>query len=171
MKTHRIILLLGLAASICSCTGPSPKKVVAQTWLNTNNVTTYYSPKFFRELMERKEKDNFTTTGGTAVAYIEQYVIATVDESLKKVEKVPVKSDTKELIHASLEVFKYGKEVFETEYLEIAAMIDDEKPLEEIHAAIDNLFAKHNGEMQIRLDQLDSYAIPYAEKHHIPIIK
>lgn len=171
MKTHKIILLLVLAASICSCAGPSPRKVVAQTWLNTNNVTTYYSPKFFKELMERKEKNNFTTTGGTAVAYVEQYVIATVDESLKKVEKIPLKSDTKELIHASLEVFRYGKEVFETEYLDIAAMIDNEKPSEEIIAAIDKLFVKHDGAMQVRLDRLDSYALPYAKKHNIPVME
>jgi len=170
----RIIRLLFFAASICACAGPSPRKVVAQTWLNSNNITTHYSPKFFTELMERKAKNNITVfkddtvTKGTAVAYVQQYVIATVDESLKKVEKIPVKPDTKALVHASLEVFRYGKEVFENDYLTIATMIDEKQPTETIEAAIDQLFAKHDAEMQARLDRLDSYAIPYAEKHNIP---
>mgnify|MGYP000952645490 CR=1 FL=1 len=171
----KIIQLLIFAASICACTSPSPRKVVAQTWLNSNNITTHYSPKFFTELIERKAKDNITVfkdntvTKGTAVAYVQQYVIATVDESLKKVENIPVKLDTKALIHASLEVFRYGKHVFENDYLTIATMIDEKHPTESIEAAIDQLFAKHDAEMHARLARLDNYAIPYAEKHNIPI--
>jgi len=169
-------LLLTALTGVVSC-GPSPKKVVAQTWLNTNNVTTYYSPRFFNELMERKTTDNITVyeddtaTKGTSVAYVQQYVIATIDENLKKVEALSAKGDNKELIHASLEVFRYAKGIFETEYLDIAAMIDDERPSEDIMTAIDNLFGKYDGEMQARFDRLDSYAIPYAEKHDIPIKK
>lgn len=149
----------------------SAQKVFDQTWLNTNHVSMYYSPKFFMELMERKEKNNFTATGGTAVEYVQLTAIAAVDESLKKVESIPEKPDTKELVQSSLDVFRYADEIFKTEYLEIAAMIDAEKPSEEINAAIDKLFAMHDGEMRKRFKQLDSYAIPYAEKHDIPIKK
>lgn len=169
-------LLLIALAGIISC-GPSPKKVVARTWLNTNNVTTYYSPKFFNELMEKKAKNNITVykdgavTKGTAVAYVQQYVIATIDENLKKAEGLSAKGDNKELIDTSLEVFRYSKSVFENEYLDIAEMIDEEKKSEEIITAVDELFAKHDGAMQTRFDRLDSLAIPYAEKHNIPIIK
>ncbi|MBD1423213.1 hypothetical protein [Sphingobacterium chuzhouense] len=171
----KCLLLIALTGMV-SC-GPSPKKVVAQTWLNTNNVTTYYSPKFFNELMEKKAKNNITVyqdgavIKGTAVAYVQQYVIATIDENLKKVEDLSAKGDNKELIDASLEVFRYSSDVFENEYLDIAEMIDEEKPSEEIMSAIDDLFAKHDGEMQIRFDRLDSCAIPYAEKNNIAIIK
>lgn len=175
MKINKIILVLLLVVSLCSCTGTSPKKVIAQTWLNTNNITAYYSPKFFKGLIEKKAKNNITVykdgtvTNGTAVEHVQQYIIATIDENLKKVEGISVKEDNKELVGASLEIFKYSRAVFENEYLDVAAMIDDEKPSEEIHAAIDNLFAKHDGEMTAKFDRLDSYAIPYAEKHNIPI--
>lgn len=127
--------------------------------------------------MEKKSKNNITVykdgevIKGTAVAYVQQFVILTVDENLKKVEALSPNKDDQELIEASLEVFRYGKQIFETEYLDIAAMIDDQKPPEEIHAAIDKLFAKHDGEMQKRFERLDSYALPFAEKHNIPLIK
>ncbi|RAV28691.1 hypothetical protein [Sinomicrobium soli] len=177
MRLNKIILFLAFATAISSCTGPSPRKVVAQTWLNVNLVTAHYSPKFFTELRERKANNNITVykdnavTKGTAVEYVTQNVIGPLDEALKKVERLPVENDTKALIQASLEVFRYSREVFENDYLAIARSIDEKQPEDAIETAVDELFAKHDGAIQTRLDRLDSYAIPYAEKHNIPIQK
>lgn len=168
-------LLIALVAGISSCTGPSPQKVVAQTWLNTNNITSHFSPKFFGTLLEMKSKGRITvfkngeTTNGTAVEYVRQNIIPQVNESLKKVESLPEKKETKELKAASLDVFNYGKEIFENDYVAIAKMIDEKQPADIIVAATVDLFSKHEAEMYKRLDKLDSFAIPYAEKHNIPV--
>ena len=114
----KTLVLLTVAISLLSCDAASPDKVVAQTWLNVNNITSHYSPNFFRNLQEMKSKDNITVVRnnelvkGTAVEYVKQYVITPVVEAQKKVEQLPAKEDTKEIITASLEVYKYGRAVF-----------------------------------------------------------
>ena len=171
----KTIMLLTVVISLFSCNRVSPDKVVAQTWLNVNNITSHYSPKFFRNLQEMKSKGNITVfrndevVKGTAVEYVNQYVITPVVEAQIKVEKLPAKEDTKEIIAASLEVYKYGKAVFENEYLTIATMMDEEKPEAEIYTAIENLYIVHDPVMQKKLDRLDELVLPYAKKHKIQI--
>lgn len=172
--TLKTLVLIAVVLSLFSCNRVSPDKVVAQTWLNVNKITSHYSPNFFRLLQEMKSKGtinivkNNEVVKGTAVEYINQIIIPSVDESLKKVEKLPVKEDTKEIINASLEVYKYGKAIFENEYLVIAAMIDEGKPEAKINNTIENLFAVHNPIMQKKLDRLDALVFPYAKKHNLP---
>ncbi|MBC9797220.1 hypothetical protein [Sinomicrobium weinanense] len=172
-----IILLSVLSVSLTSCNQATPDKVVQRTWLNTNNVTARYSPKFFGELRALKAKGNIIVfkeneaIKGTAVEYVNQMVIDPLNESINKVEGLPEKEDTKELIAASLDVFNYGKEIFENEYLDIATMIDEGQPEKAIDAAIEKLFVTHDENMQVRLLYLDELAISYAEKHNIPIQK
>lgn len=171
----KTIMLLTVVISIFSCNGVSPDKLVAQTWLNVNNITSHYSPNFFRNLQEMKSKDNITVirnnevVKGTAVEYVNQYVITPLVEAQKKVEKLPVKEDTEEIITASLAVYQYGKTVFENEYLTIATMMDEGKPEAEIYAAIENLYIVHDPVMEKKLDRLDELVFPYAKKHNIQI--
>jgi len=172
----KTLVLLIVAISLFSCNHqPSPDKVVAQTWLNVNNITSHYSSNFFRILQEMKSKDNITVVRnnevikGTSVEYVKQYVIAPVIAAQKKVEKLPEKEDIKEIITASLEVYKYGRAVFEKEYLAIALMIDEEKPEAEINTAIENIYIAHDPVMQEKLNKLDELVFPYAKKHKIPI--
>ena len=169
----KTLVLLTVAISLLSCDGVSPDKVVAQTWLNVNNITSHYSPNFFRNLQEMKSKDNITVVRnnelvkGTAVEYVKQYVITPVVEAQKKVQQLPAKEDTKEIITASLEVYKYGRAVFENEYIAIATMMDEGKPEDEIYTAIEKLYIVHDPVMQKKLDSLDELIFPYAKKHKI----
>jgi len=169
------IVLTVLSLSLTSCNLVSPDKVVQRAWLNTNTITTNYSPKFFGQLLELKAKGNITVfkdnevTKGTAVEYVNQTIITPLNESLQKVAELPENEDTKALKAASLELFRYGKEIFESDYLDIATMIDGERPEMEINTAIENLFLKHDLEMGTRLNRLDELVIPYAEKHNVPI--
>lgn len=169
------VLLTVLSLSLTSCNPVSPDKVVQRAWLNTNNITTRYSPKFFGQLRELKAKGNITifkdkeVTKGTAVEYVNQMIIVPHNESLQKVEELPEKEDTKALKAASLELFRYSKEIFENDYLDIARMIDENRPDMEINTAIEDLFLRHDQEMETRLNRLDDQVIPYAEKHNIPI--
>ncbi|GAB3019401.1 hypothetical protein GCM10027051_25610 [Niabella terrae] len=175
MKVTNFIFLVLLVIGIGSCSGPTPRKVVAQTWLNINNITAHYSPSFFENLMAVKLKENITIirneapTKGTAVEYVTQMVLDPLNESLKKVEKLPFDTETKPIIDASLEAYRYARTVVEKDYLAVAAMIDENQPADTIEMAVATLFEKHDTALQIRLDKLDSYVLPYAEKHKIHI--
>ena len=176
INTNTVFILLTVfSLNLTSCNPVSPDKVVQRAWLNTNNVTTNYSPKFFGQLRELKSKGNITVfkdnevTKGTAVEYVNQLIIVPHNENLQKVEDLPEKEDTKALKAASLELFQYSKEIFESDYLDIATMIDKERPDMEINIAIEDLFLKHDPKMETLLNRLDELVIPYAEKHNIPI--
>ncbi|GGH18904.1 hypothetical protein GCM10011418_22920 [Sphingobacterium alkalisoli] len=52
-------------------------------------------------------------------------------------------------------MYKYGKAVFENEYLTIATMVDEGKPEAEIYTAIEYLYIVHDPVMQKKLDRLD----------------
>ncbi|MGV3762943.1 hypothetical protein [Parapedobacter sp.] len=173
--TTKTLFLSIVSYTLFACNQASPKKVVDVVWLNVNRVTANYSPQFFGELRELRASggmavaQNNEKIKGTAVAYVNQYVIGPLDESMDKIEKLPENEETKALIAASLEVFNYGKGIFENEYLSIAKMIDAESPASEIDAAVEKLFATHDEHMHGRLADLDELVIPYAEKHGVPI--
>jgi len=177
MRSIKMIFLAALFTSLISCNQSSPDKTVQVAWLNANRVVAHYSPRFFGELRELKSKGNITvfkdnkTVKGTAVEYVNQLAVAPLNESMQKVKDLPEQEDTKAIKAASLAVFEYGKEIFENDYLHIAALIDEGQSAAEIDAAIEDLFAKYDPEMQARLNRLDELVIPYAEKHDIPIQK
>ena len=66
-------------------------------------------------------------------------------------------------------MYKYGRAVFENEYIAIATMMDEGKPEAEIYTAIENLYIVHDPVMQKKLDSLDELIFPYAKKHKIPL--
>lgn len=177
MRPIKMIFLAALFTSLISCNQPSPDKTVQVAWLNANRVVAHYSPRFFGELRELKSKRNITVfkdnevAKGTAVEYVNQLAVVPLNESIQKVKDLPEQEDTKAIKAASLAVFEYGKEIFENDYIQIATMIDGGRPAAEIDAAIENLFAKYDPEMQAKLNRLDELVIPYAEKHDIPIQK
>lgn len=173
--TVQLLLLLMAGASTLSCSRVSPDKYVQVAVLNTNLVTSKYSPSFFRELRELKEQGRLTVfrdnqpQEGTAVEYVEQNVIASVDEAMKKVEALPQSEKTEALTRASLEVFRYGQKIFEAEYMAIAKMLDENKPPAAIDTAIQQLFTSHDPELGKRMEKLDELAIAYARKHEVPL--
>lgn len=170
-----IALLIALCASLTSCNRVSPRKVVGRAVLNSNTVTVKFSPKFFDELRERKSKGRIVVfednraQPGTAEEYVEQMVIAPANDAMESVEKLPKNEDTGDLVEASLEMFRYATEIFEEDYRAIARMIDGDQPQQAIDAAIQQLFETHDPELGKRVKRLDELAIPYAEKHDIPL--
>ncbi|MGS2739778.1 hypothetical protein [Sinomicrobium sp. M5D2P17] len=174
-STAKISLLLFIGLTFLSCDQTSPRKYVEVTVLNTNLVTSRYTPSFFEELRELEKQGRIAVfkdgemKKGTAEEYVMQNAIAPVDVSIKKVKELEVKDDTHDLIAASLDVLQYSKEVFENEYRNIAEMLDTNRSQAEIDSAIHKLFRTYDREMEKKLRHLDELAIPYAEKHNIPL--
>ena len=174
-STAKTLLLLFTGLIFLSCHQTSPREDLEITVLNTNLVTSRYTPSFFEELRELEKQGRIAVfkdgemKKGTAVEYIMQNAIAPVDESIKKVGELKPKDDTKDLIAASRDVLQYGKEIFENEYRNIAEMLDANRSQAEIDSAIHKLFKDHDREMEKKLRHLNQLAVPYAEKHDIPL--
>lgn len=174
-STLKITLFLFMGFTLLSCSKPSPRKYVEVAVLNTNLVTGSYTPQFFDELQELKNQNRITLYKDgemkqvTVEEYVRQRTIVPVNEAMAKAEALPETDDSRDLKAASLEVFKYGKQLFEKEYLVIAQMLDDNKAQTEIDSAIQKIFTSHDAEMEKRIRYLDELAIPYAKKHNVPL--
>lgn len=176
MKSNiRITLFLLIGLTFLSCDQTSPRKYVEVTVLNTNRAAGMYRIQYINEIRTLKKKGRLTVfkgdqpKNGTAVAYVKQRIILTNDASLEKVKVLKVTDETEDLIIASLDFFEYSKKIFESDYLEIARMLDENKPDTEIDAAVENMYRTHDWEMEKRLNRLDELAVSYAKKHNVPL--
>ncbi|QDH77591.1 hypothetical protein FKX85_00455 [Echinicola soli] len=173
-KSSISIIFLGVFLLFQSCS-PSPRKSVEVAVTHTNIVSTGYSEQYFLELKQLKEQDRIKVykDGGykkvSVEEYMEEYLFDRIQESYDRVKGFAVGSETREMLAASLEVLKYGKTIFESEYPVIAKMMDENRPSEEIDRAIQGVFDAHDVEMARRFDALYDLAIPYAEKHDVAL--
>lgn len=156
----RISLFFALVTSMVGCNTTSPQKYVEVTVLNTNLVTAYFRPPYFEEVMAHQ---------GSAEAYVRQQTATRVEQALEKVNKLNVTDETQPLIKASRDFLTYGKELFETEYIDIAKMIDQQAPQSAIDTAIMEVFEKHTPIMDEKLTALETVAAPFAEKHGVDL--
>ncbi|WP_346236671.1 hypothetical protein ABDK00_014420 [Niabella insulamsoli] len=175
-KDHACLFLLFFVLIATSCQQAAPKKIIEVAVLNTNLVTGFFRPGFFTELMELKEKnsipvyrDGKTEMNGTAVEYVKATTVDRITESLAKVTALKESEETRPLIRASKDLLEFGKNIFETDYANVAKLIDEEKPRAEIDAAISKIFETHDETMALKTKALDAVAVPYAKKHGIEL--
>ncbi len=171
---YTFLLLLVLA--FCSCQQTSPDKVIGVTVLNTNQVTAFFRPRFFSELLERKKqnsipviKDGKTDMNGTAMDYVKMMAIDRVNGALTSVNEIEETEETKPLIGASKDLLEFGKKIFENDYVAVAKMIDEGKPQTEIDAAISSIFETNDAALTQKVKILDDLAMPYAKKHGVDL--
>lgn len=129
----------------------------------------------FEGLLEMRAKDNIQVVEegklvkGTAEAYMQQMLIDPVEKSLEDVKSLSQHPDTEAIIEASQAVFDFGLEVFKTDFMDIARMMDAGTPEAEIRQAIQAMFNARDQEMYLRVERLDALAIPYAKANNIPV--
>lgn len=148
-----------------ACNRTTPERYVGATALNSNLVSAAYRPAFLKELIELKNKNGLP--GATAVDYVNDRAVKPVEESIKKIKGLNKTADTKALIAAALDVMEYGRQVFKSDYLAIAQLIDAGKP-QQIEAAIAAMYGKTEKGMIEKFDRLDNLALTYAKKHDVP---
>ena len=163
----RFYYLFCIVLCLVSCNRVSPEKYIAATTLNSNQVAVAYGPMFFQELMELKAKNRLPDE--TAVDYVNTRAIQPVTETLERLNSLPETAETKALIDAAREVMRYGTQVFERDYRDIAGLIDTGSTQAEIDAAIDRMYANTADSMQQKFDHLDQVALAYAKEHDVAL--
>ena len=159
-QLFRISIYAILLTVAVACTTTTPRKYVEVTVLNTNFITAYFRPAFFDEIKGHQ---------GNAVDYVQQRTSMGLDRAIEKVEELKVTDETRPLIDASLDVLTYGKQLFSSEYTDIAKLIDSGADESAIDSAITQLFEKNGPVLDEKLNALDEVAMPYAEKHGIEL--
>lgn len=176
MKHLNLILSFIVVTLLSSCSSTSPREYFEKAALNSNLVTAYYTPNFFREIIELKNQNRLTVFRGqkqqpaTAEEYLKDR-LPDLSKNLSEIKSLEETGETKEMLVASVAYIEQADKIFKTDYLKIAKMIDANKPQREIQAAVEDIFSANDPEMFKKYDRLWKAAEIYADKNNIPMVK
>lgn len=159
------ILLVLLVFQSC---GNSSKEVFDRSVLNANAFTNQFSNSFFEE-MKSTHKQNKSHAYSSAEEFLKKN-IAYCEDALEKVKNLKKTKDSEELIGASENFMSAALHVFNTDYMNVAKMIDAKKSETEIDASIDNIYSTHDAIMKGKYDRLKVAASKYAKENDIKFI-
>ncbi|WP_109435087.1 MULTISPECIES: hypothetical protein [Aquimarina] len=169
----KTFLLFFIGITIVGCSGDTPDSYFGKTTLNVNRYFNFGKRDFTS--MQQSQKQNMliklsdSEIGYTEsyVEHIETYLIPLINEDIKKVKDLKPTTDTQELIDASLEVYTFIQQSYETDYMAIAKMMDAKESQNKIDAAIEQLQAEKASLLNDKKNKLYFIAKPFAEKNGI----
>lgn len=164
MKKLWIICCLAVLAA---CKLPaSPEKYFDAAALNANAVSHFGSDYFITAL-------GYSKRGANQFNYEQQlnYAIQRVEGYLKNVNGLLSTKDTKDMLEASKDLFRFTLESYRTDHLPIAKMIDRKAPEEEIAKAMEALDKKSYETFLVKYDKLYNLGTKYAKDHDIKLVE
>ncbi|MDR2234427.1 MAG: hypothetical protein LBE56_15045 [Tannerella sp.] len=167
-----IILLVFVVA--CNFTGERPGKIFDSIALNANKIPRSFEYQF-RDMMIRKEDNSLIVVDyktnemkkATCVEYVASHYAIMFDSDLENIKSLKVTEETKPIIDAGLELFRFADEIYKNDFPKIAQMIDDGKPEEEIKAVVQELDETKGIELDSKYETMMDLMIPYADKHGV----
>lgn len=178
MKNQRIIRALSLVfvsfLFSCQLFGDSPDKVFQTIGLNANKINGSFS-RDFKELRQHKAggsmqvpaADNKTLRPATCVEYVNYVYAQKLDRDVERIGKLTVTDETKPIINAALDLFRYADEVYKNDYPALARMIDEGKTDVEIDAAVEKLDSTKGAALDQKYKTTMDLLLPYADKHGV----
>lgn len=158
-----------------SCSVDTPESYFGKAVLNVNQYIDLGSKDFQRMVETQSVNSLYVQVDGEFIMsdnfekHIKTYKIFTLDADIEKVKSLKVTEDTKEMISASLDVLNFVKSKYETDYIEIAKLLDQKAEKTVINTAI-RKFEEENLEKFIaKIDALHKLAIPYAKANGIEV--
>lgn len=174
----RFVYLLPLLLLFSSCDkilAPRPETVFGAVGLNSNTVNGDFE-RIFKEIRGQGEagrlfiyENGKTKTTKSYVTYFKSRYSDFFGEYIKKVEKLRPTDETRPMINLSLKMFKRANEVYATDLIPIAKMIDEHQPETEIDDAILTLTQTKGVELEDMRGKVLDLAVPYAKKHVIEV--
>jgi hypothetical protein len=165
-----VMLMLGvITAMACQMPAP-PQKYFAATVLNANAVSHFGSDYFITALGYSKRP---LAAGVDQYTYEQQvgFAIQRVERYLKSVNGLMPTQDSKAMLDASRDLFRFTLESYSTDHLQIAKMIDRKAPQEEVAQAMQALDGKSYETFLAKYEKLRNIGIQYARDHDIPLMK
>jgi hypothetical protein len=166
-----MLMLCVITAMACQMPA-SPEKYFDAAALNAGAVSHFGSDYFITALGYSKRT---VATGASAGEYsYEQqigFAIQRVERYLKNVDGLLPTKDTKALLDASKDLFRFTLESYRTDHLQIARMIDRKAPQEEVAKAMEALDKKSYEAFLARYDRLYNIGTQYAKEHDIQLME
>lgn len=163
-----VLMVAVLTATACKFSLNSPEEYFDRAALNTNTLSRF-GGEYFNTYQKYIKQVNGQNDFNTCEKYLSNYSIAFAKRDLKKVKALTSTEETKPMIDASIDLYNFVLESYQTDHLQIARMIDRQAPVEEINTAINKLNTKSYESFVLKYDKLWKIAEQYAKDHDITV--
>ncbi|TDQ73422.1 hypothetical protein CLV99_4474 [Sphingobacterium yanglingense] len=102
-----------------------------------------------------------------ATEYVTNHYVAMFEKDMLAIKEMKTDEETKPIFAATLDLFQYVDNIYKTDMLRIAKMIDEGQPNEDIDTAIDELEASKSKLIDERFNKVYDLIMPYADKHGV----
>ena len=156
----------------CNYLNNYPEKVFNKVGLNANKIPRSFG-RAFKEIQGQKAVDRLVvyldgkSKKASVVEYVDYHYKSIFDDDIKDIEELKQDEETKPIIEAGLDMFRYADVIYKEDYPRIAQMIDEGYPDEEIQAAIAELDNSKGAELDEKYRKTMELLIPYADKHGV----
>lgn len=153
----------------------TPEEYFDRTSLNTNLIFEFGARDFKRmgetksasQLMAYDEKGTFPAK--SYEDHILRFKIPYINQTIEKIKDLKPTEETTPMINASLDLFNFVKEKYQTDYVKIARLMDKKAPKEEIEKAIFEMETVNFSTFDQKYKKLWDLALPYAKEHGIEV--
>lgn len=177
MKTKIILVATALLFFVLqSCKMENtPEEYFDITSLNTNLFMEFGARDFKRmgeaksanQLMAYDERGTFPAK--SYEDHILRFKIPSINQAIEKIKDLKPTEETAPMINASLDLFNYVKEKYQTDYIKIARLMDNKAPKEEIKKAVFEMETVTFATFDQKYKKLWDLALPYAKEHGIEV--
>lgn len=101
--------------------------------------------------------------------HILNFLLPDIEKDIQKVKDLKPTEDTKAMIAASLQVYNFAKQKYETDYIEIAKLIDQQAPKGEIEILMEQFDHENLPKLDSLHEKLMTIAMAYAEDNGIKV--
>lgn len=158
----------------CNMDGVNPKKTFDVLGISLNKIPTDFS-SHFREIrgqlkngsLSYVSKDNESKRGVSATEFVENVYSMLLKKAIEDIKNLKVDDETRPMQTATLDVFNYTQEIYTTDMIRIAKMIDEGKSDAEIDAAIEELENTKGKIRDEKFNKAHELIFAYADKHGI----
>lgn len=168
------VFILSFSVTSCNLGGVSPQETFDVLGLSLNKIPYKFSQHFGEIGAQHKNgsltyvsQDNQVHKGVSVEEYVKNMYPHLLKKDIEAIKNLTVDDETKPIQEATLDVFNYTQQVYETDLLRIAKMIDEGKSDAEIDAAIEELQNTKGDIIDEKFNKAHDLAFGYADKHGI----
>ncbi len=174
MKT-KFTLTIGVFLILQSCSFYTPEDYFDRTTFNINQFQLLGKVDIDQIKMAKENNSMHSIIDGKpvitddCVQFLKTWKLLSIENDIAKIKELKPTNDTKEMINRSLDLFNFVKERYETDYVEMAKLLN-EKANDSI---VNNAIAKFEKEqlpiVDAKIQNLLEVALPYAKNNNIPV--
>ena len=175
MKT-KLTLIISLFLLLQSCNFHKPNDYFGRTTFNVNGLSLVGRTHFEEMILGKELFSLYAFIDGkgqktdNCELYVKTVIIPSLEDTIKKIKELKPTSDTKEMIEASIDLFNFILEKYNTDYIKIAKLIDANSDKKIIEEAIVKFEEDNFPIIGTKVDRLFKISKPYAKKHNLNVI-